>query len=39
VRAFPLVERHGRIWIWPGDADKADPALISDIFAPNDHPD
>lgn len=30
VRAFPLVERHGFLWIWLGDAAKADPALIVD---------
>ena len=28
VRAFPVVEQHGLIWIWMGEADKADSALI-----------
>lgn len=28
VEIFPVVERHKAIWIWPGDADKADPSLI-----------
>ncbi len=28
IRAFQVVERHGFIWLWPGDASKADPALI-----------
>ena len=28
VRPFPVVERYGFIWVWPGDAAKADPALI-----------
>jgi len=28
IRAFPVVERYGFIWVWPGDADKADPAHI-----------
>lgn len=28
VRRFPLVERHGFLWIWMGDAQKADAALI-----------
>ncbi len=28
IRAFPVVERYGFIWLWPGDAGKADPALI-----------
>ncbi|KIV72339.1 putative vanillate O-demethylase oxygenase subunit oxidoreductase protein [Pseudomonas sp. FeS53a] len=28
IRAFPVRERHGFIWVWPGDAALADPALI-----------
>lgn len=36
VRSFPLVERHGLLWIWMGSAD-ADPGLIPDIRW-NDHP-
>ena len=28
VRSFPLVERDGFLWIWPGDPEKADPAAI-----------
>ncbi len=28
TRSFPVVERYGFIWVWPGDADKADPATI-----------
>jgi vanillate O-demethylase monooxygenase subunit len=28
IRAYPVVERHGFIWVWPGDAAKADPAKI-----------
>lgn len=28
VRAFPLVERYGFLWIWMGDAGRADAALI-----------
>jgi phenylpropionate dioxygenase-like ring-hydroxylating dioxygenase large terminal subunit len=28
VRAYPVVERHSLLWIWMGDADKADPATI-----------
>jgi len=31
VRSFPLVERHRILWIWPGEADKADPELIPDL--------
>ena len=30
VRAYPVVEKHHWIWIWMGDAAKADPALIPD---------
>ncbi|MEQ8699227.1 MAG: aromatic ring-hydroxylating dioxygenase subunit alpha [Bauldia litoralis] len=39
VRSYPVVERHGWIWVWPGDAERADPADIPEMFAPNDHPD
>jgi vanillate O-demethylase monooxygenase subunit len=28
VRSFPVVERYGFIWVWPGDAALADPATI-----------
>jgi vanillate O-demethylase monooxygenase subunit len=30
IRTYPVVERHGFIWVWPGDAAKADPAAIHD---------
>jgi phenylpropionate dioxygenase-like ring-hydroxylating dioxygenase large terminal subunit len=30
VRRFPVVQRHRWIWIWMGDQDQADPALIAD---------
>lgn len=30
VRSFPLVERGGLIWIWPGDPQRADPGLIAE---------
>ena len=39
VIAYPVVERHGWIWVWPGTADLADPKLIPEMFARNDHPD
>ncbi len=32
VRAYPLVERGGVIWIWPGDEERADPAKIVDSW-------
>ena len=31
VRAYPVVERHRFIWIWPGDPALADPAKIPDM--------
>lgn len=31
VKACPLVERYSLLWIWMGDADRADPALIPDF--------
>jgi phenylpropionate dioxygenase-like ring-hydroxylating dioxygenase large terminal subunit len=30
VRCYPTLERFGWVWIWMGDAAKADPALIPD---------
>ncbi len=33
IRSFPAVERDGIVWIWPGDADKADAAAIPDFSA------
>jgi len=37
ARAYPLVERQGWVWVWMGDADKADEALLPD-FSRNDAP-
>ena len=31
VRRFPCAERHGFIWVWPGEAEKADQAAIPDF--------
>ena len=31
VRSYPVVERQGWIWFWPGDAELADPARIPQI--------
>lgn len=28
IRPYPVEERHGFIWLWPGDREKADPATI-----------
>jgi phenylpropionate dioxygenase-like ring-hydroxylating dioxygenase large terminal subunit len=31
VRSYPLHEKNNIVWIWMGDADKADPAKIPDL--------
>lgn len=31
VRSFPVMEKHSAIWVWTGDADRADTALIPDL--------
>lgn len=31
VASFPVIERHDAIWVWMGDADKADASLIADL--------
>jgi len=31
VRAYPVVERHRFVWIWPGDPALADPAKVPDM--------
>lgn len=38
VRTFPAVEKNRWIFFWPGDPEKADPALVPDNFS-CDHPD
>lgn len=38
VRSFPLVERHGGLWVWMGDAALTDPALIPDLSFIDDTP-
>jgi phenylpropionate dioxygenase-like ring-hydroxylating dioxygenase large terminal subunit len=37
VRAFPVVERHRFVWVWPGDPALADPARVPDLHW-NDDP-
>ncbi len=37
VRAFPVLERHRFLWVWPGDPALADPALVPDLHW-NDDP-
>lgn len=36
VPSWPLVEKHKLIWLWFGDADKADPATIPDFSCHED---
>ena len=36
IRSFPVVERHGFIWVWPGDAQRADPALVPHLHWADD---
>ena len=31
VRSYPLEERYGLLWVWMGDAERADPALIFQV--------
>ena len=38
VASFPVIERHSWIWVWMGDADRADPALVPPAVG-FDHPD
>ena len=36
VRAYPAAERHGAVWVWPGDPAKVDLSLIPPITALDD---
>jgi vanillate O-demethylase monooxygenase subunit len=31
IRSYPVVARFGFIWVWPGEADKADEALLPNL--------
>ncbi len=31
IRNYPIEQRHGLIWLWPGDAEAADPDLVPDM--------
>ena len=31
VEAFPVEERHGIVWVWMGDPDRADPSRVFDM--------
>ena len=37
VRSYPVVEKNGWIWVWPGNPGQADEALLPDAMA-TDHP-
>ncbi|GAB2785796.1 aromatic ring-hydroxylating dioxygenase subunit alpha [Halomonas shantousis] len=32
IRSYPVVERHGFIWVWTGDAELADPDKIPELI-------
>ena len=36
TRAYPVVERWGWVFLWPGDAGRADPALLPDFHWKDD---
>lgn len=36
VKAYPLVEKHGYLWIWMGERGAANPALIPDFHRGDD---
>lgn len=38
VRSYPVIERHQGLWVWMGEADKADPALLPDLSFIDDAP-
>jgi phenylpropionate dioxygenase-like ring-hydroxylating dioxygenase large terminal subunit len=38
VRAYPLLEKHRFVWVWPGDPALADPSKVPDLHW-NDDPD
>lgn len=37
VRSYPVIERHQLLFIWMGDAEGADPALVPDFRFMDDH--
>ena len=38
IRSYPVLERHQGLWVWMGEADKADPALLPDLSFIDDAP-
>lgn len=35
VRSYPIIEKHGAAWVWMGEAEKADQALVPPIIGPD----
>lgn len=33
LRAFPVIEHGGTVWLWTGEPERADPALLPDLSA------
>jgi len=31
IRAYPVIEHYGFVWVWPGDAARADPAQLQHL--------
>lgn len=38
IRSYPVLERHQALWVWMGDADKADRGLVPDLSFIDDSP-
>jgi vanillate O-demethylase monooxygenase subunit len=38
VKAYPVIERHGALWIWMGDPQRADPALLPSFSEVDERP-
>jgi phenylpropionate dioxygenase-like ring-hydroxylating dioxygenase large terminal subunit len=36
VHSYPVIERHALVWLWIGDPERADPALIPDFSCHTD---
>ena len=34
ISSYPAAQRHGYIWVWPGDEKLADTDLIPDLTGP-----
>lgn len=31
AKSWPVIERHGFVWVWPGDPAEADPVMLPDL--------